>query len=274
MISNRSRFCQSAGQGCAVAGSAVHDKGVGFRVAARSPRALILFVALLRVAGRHPLIFPYKHFHKNLLFSIDGVSKLWFDMMRNGTTLYSGSAPASNRAREHGMQQDFATFFEALTGFQPLPWQAALYERFVSGDCPDSASIPTGLGKTSVVAIWLIALAMQPDVMPRRLVYVVNRRTVVDQTTTEVEKLYASLAKKPELAYLAAQLSELAALPCDTPLAISTLRGQYTDNGEWKRDPSRPAVIIGTVDLIRSGLLFSHYRAGFKTRPLYAAFLG
>ena len=172
------------------------------------------------------------------------------------------------------MQQDFATFFEALTGFQPLPWQAALYERFVSGDCPDSASIPTGLGKTSVVAIWLIALAMQPDVMPRRLVYVVNRRTVVDQTTTEVEKLYQRLSNKPELASLAAQLSELAALPCDTPLAISTLRGQYTDNGEWKSDPSRPAVIIGTVDLIGSGLLFSHYRAGFKTRPLYAAFLG
>jgi glucose/arabinose dehydrogenase len=72
------------------------------------------------------LIFPYKHFHKNLLFSIDGVSKLWFDMMRNGTTLYSGSAPASNRAREHGMQQDFATFFEVATGHrhcQAWRWQ-------------------------------------------------------------------------------------------------------------------------------------------------------
>ena len=28
----------------------------------------------------------------------------------------------------------------------------------------------------------------RPDKMPRRLVYVVNRRTVVDQTTDEVEK--------------------------------------------------------------------------------------
>jgi CRISPR-associated endonuclease/helicase Cas3 len=46
--------------------------------------------------------------------------------------------------------------------------------------------LPTGLGKTSIIAIWLIALTNRPEVTPRRLVYVVNRRTVVDQTTTEV----------------------------------------------------------------------------------------
>ena len=199
---------------------------------------------------------------------------LWFDTELKWENALLLEARASNRAREHDMQQDFSTAFEELTGFPPLPWQSALYERFVSGEYPDSANIPTGLGKTSVVAIWLIALANKPHATPHRLVYVVNRRTVVDQTTTEVEKLYQRLSNKPELASLAAQLRELTALPCETPLAISTLRGQYTDNGEWKSDPSRPAIIVGTVDLIGSGLLFSHYRAGFKTKPLYAAFLG
>jgi CRISPR-associated endonuclease/helicase Cas3 len=168
----------------------------------------------------------------------------------------------------------FSAAFEILTGNAPFPWQTALYERFASNAVPDCAAIPTGLGKTSVVAIWLIALASNPEKVPRRLVYVVNRRTVVDQTTTEAQKLIAALGGEPELADLKRRLFNLCALPCDTPLAIGTLRGQFADNGEWRRDPARPAVIIGTVDMIGSGLLFSRYTAGFKTRPLHAGFLG
>lgn len=169
--------------------------------------------------------------------------------------------------------QDFATVFEALTGYKPFPWQTALYDCFLAGDMPASVNIPTGLGKTSVLAIWLLALANKPGKVPRRLVYVVNRRTVVDQTTTEAESLRAAVAK-PELNALKQRLLDLCALSCKTPLAISTLRGQFADNGEWQQDPARPSVIIGTVDMIGSGLLFSRYTAGFKTRPLHAGFLG
>jgi CRISPR-associated endonuclease/helicase Cas3 len=118
------------------------------------------------------------------------------------------------------------------------------------------------LGKTSVIAIWLIALMKKPEKIPRRLVYVVNRRTVVDQTTDEVEKLRANLWKLKSLPDHARQL------------AISTLRGQFADNHEWSADPSRPAVICGTVDMIGSRLLFSGYGVGFKTKPLHAGFLG
>jgi len=171
------------------------------------------------------------------------------------------------------MMQDFSTLFEALTGNKPFPWQASLYSRFLAGDIPASANIPTGLGKTSVLAMWLLALASEPGKVPRRLVYVVNRRTVVDQTTTEAVNLRAALAK-PGIADIRQRLLGLCALPCEVPLAISTLRGQFADNGEWRRDPARPAVIIGTVDMIGSGLLFSRYTAGFKTRPLHAGFLG
>ncbi len=168
---------------------------------------------------------------------------------------------------------DFASMFEKATGQLPFPWQSALYERFAVGEIPDAVSLPTGLGKTSVIAIWMIALAMHPCKVPRRLVYVVNRRTVVDQTTTEAQKLIAALTK-PVLADLNQRLCSLCALPCESPLAISTLRGQFADNGEWRRDPARPSVIIGTVDMIGSGLLFSRYTVGFKTRPLHAGFLG
>lgn len=159
-----------------------------------------------------------------------------------------------------GSDQDFSTIFEHLTGHEPMPWQEALYkEWFSQGKVPSSCDLPTGLGKTLVIAIWLVARLVGAP-LPRRLVYVVNRRTVVDQTTTEVERLRENLAK-------------LADVPFNT-LSISTLRGQFADNHEWSADPSRPAVICGTVDMIGSRLLFEGYRLGFKSRPLHAGFLG
>ncbi len=166
---------------------------------------------------------------------------------------------------------NFVALFNALTGADPFPWQQDLFDRFENGELPALADLPTGLGKTSVVTIWLIALLTHPGKVPRRLVYVVNRRTVVDQTTAEVERLRVRLGQMPDLL---ASLTKLCAVPTDMPLALSTLRGQFADNREWCADPARPAVIVGTVDMIGSGLLFSRYNCGFKARPHHAALLG
>lgn len=99
---------------------------------------------------------------------------------------------------------DFASNFTALTGNKRFPWQARLFQRFIQPDraAPGPAgerfppcSLPTGLGKTSVMAVWLLALAETANGdppsggVPRRLAYVVNRRTIVDQATREAEKL-------------------------------------------------------------------------------------
>ena len=165
----------------------------------------------------------------------------------------------------------FDRLFEILTKRPPFPWQRRLFEAFSDGQIPSSCEIPTGLGKTSVVAIWLVSLLTSPNVTARRLVYVVNRRTVVDQTTTEVERLRNRLKDLPDLL---ARLTAMCAVSTDTPLALSTLRGQFADNREWCADPARPSVIVGTVDMIGSGLLFSRYTCGFKSRPHHAALLG
>src|SRR5579864_6332844 len=172
-------------------------------------------------------------------------------------------------------EEEFRGVFAALTGNDRghFPWQWTLYQRLANGDFPRSCDIPTGLGKTSLVALWLIALANHADKLPRRLVYVVNRRTVVDQTTDEVEKLRGNL----DAAELSDSLRNMCAIPLEKgepPLALSTLRGQFADNREWSADPARPAVIVGTVDMIGSRLLFSGYRVGFKGKPLHAGFLG
>jgi len=60
-----------------------------------------------------------------------------------------------------GDKENFSKQFSALTGFDPMPWQEALYARFVAGsdgNIPACCDIPTGLGKTSVIAIWLIRM--------------------------------------------------------------------------------------------------------------------
>jgi CRISPR-associated endonuclease/helicase Cas3 len=169
---------------------------------------------------------------------------------------------------------NFAQVFSELTGHQPFPWQRQLYDDwFAKEKFPAVCDIPTGLGKTSVVAVWLIALAKHPDLFPRRLVYVVNRRTVVDQTTHEVKKLRDNIHESD----LNDPLSKLCAIPLanhEPALAISTLRGQFADNREWLADPARPAVIVGTVDMIGSRLLFNGYRAGSWQLARHAGLVG
>lgn len=167
----------------------------------------------------------------------------------------------------------FAKYFPALSGHdRPFAWQERLFLEFCADEIPDAVSIPTGCGKTSVMAIWLLALA-HGVALPRRLAWLVNRRVVVDQATDEADKFPARLGA-PELAEVNAGLARLRSWPEGPALAISTLRGQFADNAEWRHDPARAAIITGTVDKIGSRLLFSGYGCGFKSRPLHAGLLG
>ena len=148
----------------------------------------------------------------------------------------------------------FIEKFKNLTGHCPFLWQQDLYENyFATGNIPDALDIPTGLGKTSVIALWYLSLKAGARV-PRRLVYIVDRRAVVDQATTEA----LSIRENAQ----------------DSELRISTLRGQHIDNRAWLAHPTAPAIIIGTVDMIGSRLLFSGYGVSRKMRPYHAGLLG
>jgi CRISPR-associated endonuclease/helicase Cas3 len=157
--------------------------------------------------------------------------------------------------------------FVALTERQPFHWQRRLLEEWLlRGKIPDAVDVPTGLGKTMVMALWLVARAMDAK-LPRRLVYVVDRRAVVDQATEEAERLRASLDGT------ATHLKEPLGLG-PRSLPISTLRGAHVDNREWLGDPATPAIIIGTVDMIGSRLLFEGYGVSRKMRPYQAGLVG
>jgi CRISPR-associated endonuclease/helicase Cas3 len=161
--------------------------------------------------------------------------------------------------------------YHALTGHPAFRWQQRLWAEMVAGNLPDAMDIPTGLGKTAIIPIWLLAIAAQsPLLLPRRLVYVVNRRTVVDQATDIAQRIREKLPAVPQV-YQA--LGKLSADPIN-PLAVSTLRGELQDNKEWQTDPARPAIIIGTVDMIGSKLMFSGYQSSRRMRPFMAGLMG
>ena len=175
---------------------------------------------------------------------------------------------------------DFRLSFSKLTGTgQPYRWQEDLFREFLAGRYPDNVCVPTGLGKTSLMHVWLLALVWEamhrPEArrVPLRLVWVVDRRVVVDQATEEAEAISKWLeAAEHEAARKALQSLSVTGVR-DGALAVSTLRGERADNRAWSRDPSRPAIIVGTVDMVGSRLLFSGYGDGRWYRPQHTGLL-
>ena len=157
--------------------------------------------------------------------------------------------------------------FECITGNKPYPWQKRLYKMFLNGKIPEILDIPTGLGKTSIIFVWLIAWYNSQinhirARIPSRLIYIVDRRVIVDQATDEIQKLQdkAKAVMQDKLDHV----------------NVSTFRGGggLADNKVWLKHPDKPAIIIGTVDMIGSRLFFSGYGVGHKTKSFYAGLLG
>jgi len=167
------------------------------------------------------------------------------------------------------MIQRFIDRFKTLTatrdheGFTPYPWQVSLFQRMVEGRLPEALDIPTGLGKTSVMPIWLLARLENPH-LPRRLIYIVDRRTVVDQASDEAARLAQKLSEDRALS---------TALGLKEGLPVSTLRGQLADNRLWSENPAHPAIVVGTVDMTGSRLAFQGYRLSRKQWPVHAGLL-
>jgi CRISPR-associated endonuclease/helicase Cas3 len=85
------------------------------------------------------------------------------------------------------------------SGQNAFPWQLELLRYFLRGDKIQALDIPTGLGKTATMAVWLVARALGAP-LPRRLVYVVDRRAVVDQATDVAVGLRDWVAGEPLVA--------------------------------------------------------------------------
>ena len=135
----------------------------------------------------------------------------------------------------------FEDFFKTATGKYPYPYQKAL----AHGKIPDMLSAPTGAGKTeaAVLCMWLWRRLNDDSRQntPRRLVYCLPMRTLVEQTRKRIsdciEKLNLNENMKP---------------------SVITLMGGSV-NRDYRLYPENDAIIIGTQDMLLSRALNRGY---------------
>jgi CRISPR-associated endonuclease/helicase Cas3 len=101
---------------------------------------------------------------------------------------------------------EFASFFFAVWGFDPFPWQVDLLQRFATGKdprrnhdgapgaWPDVLDLPTGAGKTAALDIAVFHLALEAGKKeqrraPVRIAFVVDRRLIVDDAYARANRL-------------------------------------------------------------------------------------
>lgn len=160
---------------------------------------------------------------------------------------------------------DYSSFFSAATGsdLQPYDYQSRLAEL----PCESRLiSVPTGLGKTAAVILaWLwnrhcnsaLALGDAPSIWPRRLVYCLPMRTLVDQTAHEARKWLENLCR--------------AGLLKDKPQVHILMGGE--DAGGWDIYPEREAILVGTQDMLLSRALNRGYGMSRYRWPMHFGLL-
>lgn len=145
-----------------------------------------------------------------------------------------------------------AEVFKQITGYPPYAWQANWARKLTNGKARH-VNAPTGCGKTALIACWMASYSVAPQQVPTRICWVIDRRGVVDQTVAEARQWATRMRQ----------------LGIDIP--VSTLRGEKRD--DVALDPTRPAVIVGTTDMIGSRLLMRGYGVSWKQHAPYAGLL-
>ncbi len=174
------------------------------------------------------------------------------------------------------MNSSFDLFFQTATtqsGAEPrLPYD---YQKRLAGDDLGRAcdslliDIPTGLGKTAAVVLaWLWNRVGHPDeahraTWPRRLVYCLPMRTLVEQTRDETRAWVDRLAQ----AGLFAQKAK--------PRVVVLMGGEDLDRDarEWDIHPEADAILIGTQDMLLSRALNRGYSMSRYRWPIQFALL-
>ncbi len=155
----------------------------------------------------------------------------------------------SSRDQANMTSHNFQTWFANLTGHSvPRPWQGELAE---DATCRTRLiRIPTGLGKTEgVLAAWGFHRLHRDDAAwPRRLIWCLPMRVLVEQT----EHVAQQLAKQ---------------IPENHRPTIHIAMGGE-DSKEWFLYPERPAIIIGTQDMLLSRALNRGYASGRARWPM------
>jgi CRISPR-associated endonuclease/helicase Cas3 len=143
---------------------------------------------------------------------------------------------------------DFSRWFAQVTRNDPHEWQVTFGE---DPTCRDRmVRIPTGFGKTAgVVLAWLYHRVVRADdSWPRRLVFCLPMRVLVEQTERAVRAWLGSAGQGDKV-------------------GLHVLMGGIAA-GRWVQDVDRPAILIGTQDMLLSRALNRGYGAGRGLWPM------
>ncbi len=186
----------------------------------------------------------------------------------------SADAGGASRMMENLTPDDFAAFFRDIHDHPPFPWQQRLTTQVLSrGAWPKVIDLPTGTGKTAVLDTAVFALAARPAISPRRVVFVIDRRIVVDQVYKRAQQIRDRIeaGRTPILKLVRGRLR---ALSGGEPLGVAALRGGVPIENEWAHRPDQPWVMVSTVDQFGSRLLFRGYGVTPGMRPIHAGLAG
>ena len=193
-------------------------------------------------------------------------------------------------------EQQYTQLFRAAydkvndQSFVPLPFQTELA---VCSQLPALLDVPTGLGKTAAaVFAWLYRRRIKSDLrdqMPRRLVYCLPMRVLVEQTYASVIRWLYNLgllagnaewrsdgalerySAEPGEDELSAGWAKSNGLS-GPPIAVHLLLGGE-ERTDWALWPERDAILIGTQDMLLSRAMNRGYAAGRARWPLEFGFL-
>ena len=169
---------------------------------------------------------------------------------------------------------DFDAFFKAVHGYEPFPWQRRLTTQVLErGTWPEVIDLPTGSGKTAVLDTALFAMAARPATSPRRVVFVIDRRIVVDQVHKRAQRI-RDCVEAASTQILRRVRNRLRGLSDGQPLGVAALRGGIPVDGAWVHRPDQPWVVVSTVDQFGSRLLFRGYGVTPCMRPIHAGLAG
>ena len=169
---------------------------------------------------------------------------------------------------------DFRSFFLDVHDQEPFPWQQRLTTQVLhTGAWPKVIDLPTGTGKTAVLDTAVFALAAQPTDSPRRVVFVIDRRIVVDQVYKRAQRIRCRV-EAGNTPILRKVRERLRALSDGEPLGVAALRGGVPMDNDWTHRPDQPWVVVSTVDQFGSRLLFRGYGVRQTMRPIHAGLAG
>ena len=181
---------------------------------------------------------------------------------------------AAEQRMEELTPADFVTFFRNVHDCEPFPWQQRLTTQVLGqGAWPKVIDLPTGVGKTAVLDTAVFALAARPAISPRRIVFVIDRRIVVDQVYERAQRIRSRIeaGRTPVLKRVRERLRGLSG---GESLGVAALRGGIPIDNEWTHRPDQPWVVVSTVDQFGSRLLFRGYGVSPGMRPIHAGLTG